>query len=298
MKYLALCFLLCASLRAEEVSEEKPFVVSDIHYQLGNQLFEIAAALSLAWDHGAEAYFPDLQNVPWWNIPLNRDKVFFRLNANPPPFPVECVYQEPHFAYSPIPFHKNMRLHGYFQSENYFKHHRKEILDVFAPSEEILSYLQNKYADLLSHPCSVAVHVRTFYHDQVGNAWQYDHQPFVGLEYLENAIALFPEDALFIVCSDHIEWCKRTFDPIPRNLVFIEGNQHYHDLYLMSLCQHNIISNSSFSWWAAWLNQHPDKIVVAPGTWVGPRTGLNTKDLIPKEWIVLPSQSSNRVPEF
>lgn len=58
------------------------------------------------------------------------------------------------------------------------------------------------------------------------------------------------------------------------------------DLYIMSLCKHNIIANSSFSWWAAWLNQNPDKIVVAPKVWLGPaRADVDTTDLIPENWI-------------
>jgi hypothetical protein len=297
MRVLLASLILCASLHAEE-EELRPFVMSDIHFQLGNQMFEIAAALSLAWDHDADAYFPGLREVGWWNVGINREKVFFRLNAEVPDALVEFVHNEPHFYYVPIPFRKNMRIHGYFQSEKYFKHNREKILEAFAPSVEVLDLLQSKYADILAHPCTVGLHVRTFYHDYLGNPWQFSHQPFVGFEYLERAMSFFPEDSLFVVCSDHIEWCKRKLAQIPKNFVFIEGNPHYFDLYLMSFCTHNIISNSTYSWWSAWLNQNPDKLVIAPETWVGPGTGLDTRDVIPEDWIMLSSQSSSQAPDF
>ena len=70
-------------------------------------------------------------------------------------------------------------------------------------------------------------------------------------------------------------------------LIFIENEKPYHDLYLMSMCKHNIICHSSFSWWAAYLNLNPNKIVVAPKHWVTKKCGLNYKDVIPKEWIAL-----------
>jgi hypothetical protein len=69
--------------------------------------------------------------------------------------------------------------------------------------------------------------------------------------------------------------------------LFIENEQDYIDLYLMSLCENNIIANSSFSWWGSWLNKNKEKKIIAPSKWFGKKINHDTKDLIPKEWIVM-----------
>ena len=87
--------------------------------------------------------------------------------------------------------------------------------------------------------------------------------------------------------SDDIEWCKSTYKD-NKDVYFSENNNPFIDLYSMSKCKDNIIVNSSFSWWGAWLNSHPDKRVVAPNKWFGEAYKCYTvKDIIPQSWIVL-----------
>ena len=88
----------------------------------------------------------------------------------------------------------------------------------------------------------------------------------------------------FLVFSDDIEWCKQVFDD---DFNFIEGEEDYVDLLLMARCKHNIIANSSFSWWGAWLNRNNNKRVIAPKKWFGSVANLDSKDLLPKGWITL-----------
>ncbi len=262
-----------------------PFVVGHLQYELGNQMFQAAATLSYAWDHGFDAYFPNLSECPWWDLPINRHYFFSRLNPNPPPKDLEFIYEDD--GTIPIPLRENSKIHGGFQSEKYFAHHKDRILEVFAPLPEILEHLHQRYQHVLDHPCTVAVHVRTYLKD-------YGHLPtddelhaFAGIPYYEKAVKLFPEDALFVVCSDRIDWCKEHLAHIAPNLIFIENSAHYYDFYLMTLCHHIITANSTFSWWAAYLNRNPDKIVVTPDHWFGRWWAYATENIVLKEWIRL-----------
>ncbi len=262
----------------------QPVVVGSLMGQLGNQMFQVAATVSLALDNHAQPVFPDLAQKKGEGIPLNREKVFFRLKTKlSKKRTISFVYNEPCYNYQPIPYHPDMRIKGFFQSEKYFVRHRSEILALFHPHTTIETYLQKKFGNLLRHPCTVSVHMRSYFKEDP----EQHLYPFYGRAFIEKAMALFPQDSLFLVFSNDMALCKKELMGIPREVVFIEGEPYYHDLYLMSMCQHNIIGNSSFSWWAAYLNPHPEKIVVTPPKWVSEAFGLNCQDVIPEGWIVL-----------
>jgi hypothetical protein len=276
-------FLITALLQISPICA-KPFVTANLEGQLGNQMFQIAAAVSLAMDHNADAVFPDLVEKSNYGIPTNYKHVFFRLNATRPNEPVAFEYVDPNCPYKPIPFHPNMRIRWWLQSEKYFCHNKKVILDLFEPSDTIKNYLRNRYEEYYTHPNSVSVHFRNYLKEDPGQRF---HNT-CGIAYYEKAISLFPEDSLFIVCSNDIGWCKQAFAHIPRTFIFIENEQYYHDLYLMSMCKHNIISNSSFSWWGAYLNKNLHKIVFAPSKWFADTSGQDYKDVVPNSWNILP----------
>lgn len=263
----------------------QPVVTAPLVGQFGNQLFIMAAAISLALDHQAVYTFPDLATSKDFNIPFNYQKVFYHLNAFKPSERIVYQYREPSFTYQPIPYIPNMAIKGFFQSEKYFIQHKQEIIDLFSPPPEIVDFLTLKYGEIIRHPQTVSVHMRSYLNEPYqGSRLAY---VYLGGEYVEKAMALFPEDSLFIVFSNDMEWCKKELNHISRPMVFIEGESYHHDFYLMSLCRHNIICNSSFSWWAAYLNRNPDKVVVAPAHWFTKHCPHDTRDLIPREWMVL-----------
>ena len=129
-----------------------------------------------------------------------------------------------------IPFKKDLLLEGFFQSWKHFHHYRDQILEVFSPLKEDLSYLENKYKDLIDRQDTVAVHVRTY-----SSLLHRTSHPFVGLEYYQRSFDQFPNETLFVVFSDRIEWCKIHFPAFGKNIVFIDGNDHIQDLYLFSI---------------------------------------------------------------
>lgn len=259
------------------------FVIPSLKGQLGNQMFQIAAATSLALDHHAQVLVPDLNESQKFGIPENRKYIFYKVNSAHPPQKVKYEYKEPYFHYKKITYRPNMKIHGYFQSEKYFAHHKEKIIRIFSPSKELTEYLHAKYPDIINHPNSVAIHVRTY--NKEDPTHRYHH--LNGSEYISKAMNYFPKGSLFIVCSDDIQWCKSNLDFSGRQVRFIEDEFYIYDFYLMSLCKHNIISNSSFSWWAAYLNSNPKKIVIAPSQWFSSKAKINSKDLIPKTWITL-----------
>ena len=277
-KLLFIPFLFFSSLFSDE---PKPFVVGDLKGQLGNQMFEIATALSLAWDNDAVAYFPDLREKDKFNIQRNFEKVFFRINADTPPREVLSEYEEQDHTFQAIPFTPDMKIYGFYQSEKYFKHYREEIVELFQPVPEIMDYLHEKYAEIIDHPKTVAIHVRSYFAEDPNRSCFH----LCSRQYFTNAMELFPdEDTLFVVFSDQMWWCKFAFRKFERQVIYIEDESYHHDFYLMSLCKNNIISNSSFSWWAAYLNQNPEKVVVAPAKWMRNKN-LDDQDMVPEDWI-------------
>jgi hypothetical protein len=130
---------------------------------------------------------------------------------------------------------------------------------------------------------SVSIHVRRGDYLQLIN----ERLLVCDSHYYERAIdeiARRIENPCFFIFSDDIEWCKIQFSYLPEK-TFIDWNRNfnsYKDMHLMSLCKYNIIANSSFSWWAAWLNNYPQKIVIAPRLWFNDRQDLS---YVPPSWI-------------
>lgn len=265
--------------------EGKNYVSCRWSGELGNQMFEAAAVLAYARDHNYEAVFPSFDTAAGGE--LNYRHVFFRLKKILPPNHNISFIDHPGtiYEYIPIPYEpgKNICILQHNQNERYFAHHKEYIKEMFAPSEEILGYIANKYGDLktLFKQPTVGVHVRTFFRDN-------RNPEIVGFEgatwnYFIKAIEYFPEDYNFLIFSDSPIWTKQHFPRLNRKITFIEDNPHYIDLYFMSLCHHQVISpGSTFSWWAGWLNCNPDKVVIAPHYW---QCGYTGEDAFPPDWV-------------
>jgi hypothetical protein len=250
----------------------KPTVTAHMKGQLGNNLFQVATASALAWDNKAQPYFPVFppQAV--------LQHVFFRCNILPAYTKISCTYQEPSANYSHIPFAPHMKIDGYFQSEKYFAHYRKRLLKLFAPHPKDLEYMKSKYQWLMNHPNSVGIQIRYYkFEDPQSKIY-----PQYGKDYLEKAMAHFPASSLFVVSSNNLEYARKNVPIGKRNVIFLEKEPSYIDLHLLSMCKHNIITNSSFGWWAAWLNQNAKKKVLYPKLLF---YGIPSQDYCPKEWI-------------
>jgi hypothetical protein len=246
--------------------------------RLGNQLFQIAAVLSASESSKITAVFPK-----WY---CNYDKIDYsqyfknKLNQTLEFTQPISTYTEPDFTFTPLPiFSKNTDLYGYFQSDMYFINHNKIIEHFFEPDEDIIKSISEAYSFILNgNTCSI--HVRRG--DYINNQFH----DVCGLSYYNKGIDEMKKRGIekFLVFSDDISWCKENFKE--DIFYFIEGNNPMEDIFLMGLCNNNIISNSSFSWWGSWFNKNPEKIVIAPNRWFtvkSPITNFNSiyrKDMI------------------
>ena len=241
-------------------------ITCDLGWRLGNQLFQVATTVSLAARVGDEAVFQKWEYLPIFKNPV-------KLGS---PGQIDFTYKEPAFHFSPIPEKKNTKLVGYFQSDKYFE--PSVVRHYFDLKDNIKSYIQGKYGTLLEKK-TVGIHVRR------GDYLKFPkHHPVMTMDYYNKAISYFLEGSTFVVFSDDIPWCKENF---PKDFTFIEGEKEdYVDMFLMALMKHNIIGNSSFSWWPAWLNGNPEKVVIAPQRWFGSAYAKHDlNDLFPDTWI-------------
>jgi hypothetical protein len=176
----------------------------------------------------------------------------------------------------------NTNIDGYLQSEKYFKHcdvEIKEILKIKEPFIEIANEIIPKKDKEL-----VAIHVR-----RADYLYLDGYHSLNGVEYVNSAIKLFEDKDKyhFMVCSDDTKWCDSVWGDND-DFTVMKTNSPYVDFTLMSLCDHHIISNSSFSWWSSYLSKNKNKKVVAPKNWFGEKMLVtNLKDLYRDEMIIV-----------
>ena len=165
---------------------------------------------------------------------------------------------------------RDLFISGYFQSEQYFD--KDLVYGMFKPSDVRVSRLKEKFGDWLARPGVTGISVRRGDYLRQA-AWH----PFVGERYFFDCFARLPEVRDFVVCSDGMEWCRRFFPKAfpDRRFLFVEGESVLNQLYVHTLCANNIVSNSSFSWWGAWLGEQRRRrggscgVTLAPSMWLG-----------------------------
>jgi hypothetical protein len=185
-------------------------------------------------------------------------------------------------------------LSGYWQSDRYFSKYAPFIRDDFTFTQPF-SGRNRDLAQEIGGKQSISLHIRRG--DYVSNPKTLKTHGICSLEYYRLAVAYMAErvvNPIFYVFSDDPEWVRASL-VLDYPMVFVDNNRgqdSFNDMHLMSLCKHNIIANSTFSWWAAWLNSNFEKIVITPREWLkNPHAVTDYKkyldDLIPRDWIEL-----------
>ncbi|BBB24806.1 alpha-1,2-fucosyltransferase [Amphritea japonica] len=181
-------------------------------------------------------------------------------------------------------------LVGYFQSELYFNKIRGELLSALDLKHKLSPYTEASYLAIADASVSVSMHIRRG--DYVSDKAAHNTHGVCSLDYYYAAVTFFEErypDVDFYIFSDDIEWVKENLNVQRAHYISSEEKRFAgEDIYLMSQCDHNIVANSSFSWWGAWLNANEDKIVVAPRQWYADSNMQRlSKTLVPDTWIRL-----------
>jgi len=260
---------------------------------IGNQMFQISAAKGLTLklkDMYPEDYkdvkcvfdFNKCDTKLQGNVSNTYKDDFFRLVPNESIGQLKHRFKENGFSYSEIPpvkeWANGLELFGYFQSPKYFHDYRNDILRLFYFSDKRVVKIYDFLNTISGEDDKVtAVHVRRG--DYLNNP---GYHTTCGIEYYKKAIEKIG-GGQFIFISDDIEWCKENFKG--DNIFYSPFTTEIDDLTLISNCDNQIIANSSFSWWGAYLCKREDNIVIGPKTWFGPKGPQDTHDVLLENWI-------------
>lgn len=280
---------------------------------LGNQMFQYAAGRSLSarfnvplkvdlrWmeRYRQREYLLDRFELPVEKMTISDRLRFtwFPFRRNPPFLFIKAirrlnslVYMEQSLSYDPdfIGLGPDRFLFGYFQSYRYFEGFEELIHQDFS-YEPDLSIYEREWVNMVDEQDSTAIQFRRgdFVTDPATNR-------SIGtcpMDYYERAVSRIRSknrNAPLIVFSDEIAWCKKNLSF--KNMAFVErkGGTPLDDMFLAARCKHIILANSSFSWWSAWLNMNPDKIVIAPEQWFRDENlNRQASSLFPASWICL-----------
>ncbi len=251
-----------------------------------NQLFQVAFGYSVSRARAEEIFFTKwrFENDPSRDYALDPFTCEIKIvSEDVPP-----IIREPFFRYNPEVYTMPVvTFTGHWQSEKYFD--KPLVRSLFRlknpPSDESRSVA----LDILRQP-SCFVHFRRT-DNLLPEKMAYHGMPSMG--YYHRAIdhiRLQVPNVKFFLFSDEPEWCKATFPALttvghnPMSLKGRPGREH-EDIWLMSLCRHAIIANSTFSWWGAYLGPDTSGIVIAPKTWFGPASPMESCDIVPERWL-------------
>ncbi|CAA6819105.1 MAG: Alpha-1,2-fucosyltransferase [uncultured Sulfurovum sp.] len=275
-------------------------IISKITGGLGNQMFQYAIAKSIAtvrndiFKLDTTAYETyKLHNGYRLNafsleVSLAKEDEIFRLRGfdnrifnklnffKPKSYYLEkerTIYDDKVFSY------KDIYLDGYWQNEAYFLDIRKSLLEDFKLNKMLSPKAEASLLNIKSSS-GISVHVRR------GDYLKHPEIGILSVDYYKRAIEYMKgkvENPQFFIFSNDIPWCKENFSFIKEVTYIEESESELEDLELMKSCHHNIVANSSFSWWGAWLNDYKEKIVIAPKQWMA----INPKNYkwSPNSWI-------------
>lgn len=287
-------------------------IISHLMGGLGNQMFQYAAGRRIQVESGGElsVFFEDGYRLAIRSYSLDAFQIFAK-KASPKdlaavgperrlrrriklllnmPIEKSVVREKQTFVYDPslVDIKTDVYLIGSWQSYKYVDAIRAQLMFDFRLKEKS-DTIQSAWSTVAKTTCPVSMHIRRG--DYANKASGFSILPLdyykSALEFLRSKLGAFE----VFVFTDDPEWAKGNLQeliaPNPMTVVSNPELKDFEELTLMSMCRHHIIANSSFSWWAAWLNDDPAKIVTAPRRWNGLDERIPTNDLIPPNWKLI-----------
>ena len=188
-----------------------------------------------------------------------------------------------------IPQNNILYFDGYWQNIKYFQKFESIIRKEFTLKHKLIGE-NEKYLNKIVSSNSISIHIRRGVY--ISDPHLFNLYPHCSLTYYYNVISYIVkkiQHPIFFVFSNEIEWAKK-YVKIDYPTVFIENSgPDYEHLFLMSQCKHNIIADSTFSWWGAWLNNNPSKIIIAPKKWYNDskQNRIYMHNIIPQSWVTI-----------
>jgi len=251
--------------------------------RLGNQIFQIGLLYSIRQKRGHDFFIPRGDEQFWkcFDVSLNEGRHHC---------PHKFHEHKPTVVYEPNVYnqHNGTMFYGYYQSYKYYDNCKNEFVNFLKFKNEHMDFAQQKYEEFKSKynlPIANIHYRRTDYLGNSENAWGNLHTE----GYYTKADESITNDCVYIVFSDDINWCKEN-TKFNKNVEYCDWDE-YKTLAFMTLCDINIIANSTFSWWGAFMNKKNPR-VISPGTWYGPKMTSNGyngyDDIVLPSWDKIP----------
>lgn len=269
------------------IEEPKIFSTSFLMGGLGNQMFQISHAVCQGWKNNVTSIFKCVSYTPMQaNQPTKyidnifRNITFFDYKSQPNRIsaPWQFVDLKPDWK-TPIEFY------GYFQSSKNFYGFEEKISNLFQPTEEFIDKIYKKFPNLKKEK-TVSIHIRRGDYLTINTIL-----PTIDKTYIDECLNQIGNYDQIFIFSDDIDWAKENLNY--DKSIIVENLEDYEDLWLISLCKINIMSNSSFSWWGAFLNKNKNKKVFVPSIWFGPSGEQNYSDIYESNWIKINTKFNN-----
>ena len=259
------------------------YITSRLQGRTGNMMFQIAHGFAKSLEYNRQFIAPshesssghlektlfrkidfNITHTPSGDISKHTSLPFHYVDIEEPPYDIPTVYI------------------GWFQSEKYFKKYTDVIRDLFSPTLEFINRAKIDFP-FLGNSIVGSINVR-----RGDYLTQPTRHPVVSIDYINEAYKHLPKCDYILVLSDDILWCKENIKI--ENAIFVDNYLDCDGLWLLSLCNHYIISNSTFSWWGSYLSRSITKTIIAPDTWFGPDIREITDDLYGEDWIKIPTK--------
>lgn len=256
------------------------FITSHLMGGLGNQMFQISKSKTEGLIHNIPVYFKLESFIPMDGRQPNiyKENIFRNIEFKNDIQPLIRI-NESQFNYIDLnyKFNEPTEFFGYYQSSKNFKNQKEKIRELFLPTEEFIEKIKNKYPKILKKN-SVSIHVRRGDYLTIS-----DILPVIDKSYIDESLKRIGKYNHIFIFSNDKKWCEENLKY--KNSTIVYDFEDYEELWAMSLCNHNIMSNSSFSWWGSYININKDKKICVPSIWFGPKGEKEYDSIYEDEWI-------------